>query len=68
MAKKQNAKKPQGKKFVKTQGKKSQQKRKLPPVSADDLDRQLLSYMGDNANKAALDDQLTTYFKTSSAN
>ena len=59
---------------VKTQGKtKNQSSRNAPagkrdsrkkqaPLNAEDLDRQLFSYMGESGKKVVLDDQLDTYF------
>jgi hypothetical protein len=61
----------QNKSSIKTQGKnKSTGKRdsrgkKQAPLSAEDLDRQLFSYMGEPGKKVVLDEQLDSYFKKS---
>ena len=45
------------------QNKKDAHKKKVP-INAEELDRQLFSYMGESGKKLVLDDELTTYFKT----
>ncbi len=39
-------------------------RKKQAPLSAEELDRQLFSYMGESGKRVVLDDQLDTYFKT----
>ncbi len=63
----QQQKKGQNNKTKKTDNKKGNRSPKKSvkkaEVSADDLDRQLRMYMGEDVKKQDLDDQLSAYFK-----
>lgn len=61
-AKKNTAKKPLAKGSNKSNSRNNKKKERTP--SAEDLDRQLFSYMSESGKNVVLDDQLTTYFKT----
>lgn len=65
MAKNSDKKRQNSRPAVKTQSKKSHNKKgkKQTPLNAEELDRQLFTYMGESGKKVVLDDQLDNYFK-----